>query len=141
MEDLEKNTIEESYFEKIELFTFLDAISKIGLELDMERFYTIAFSGMRPGELTALKKTDLDFGNNTIRISKTLYNETNNMKAYKLDTTKTNKARTIDLDDKIMSMLKKLVQRNDEHKMKYRTIRGDFHDADFLYQRPNGYPF
>lgn len=107
----------------------------------MERFYTIAFSGMRPGELTALKKTDLDFGNNTIRISKTLYNETNNMKAYKLDTTKTNKARTIDLDDKIMSMLKKLVQRNDEHKMKYRTIRGDFHDADFLYQRPNGYPF
>ncbi|OZU87357.1 hypothetical protein CIL03_17370 [Virgibacillus indicus] len=138
---MEKNTIEESYFEKIELFTFLDAISKIGLELDMERFYTIAFSGMRPGELTALKKTDLDFENNTIRISKTLYNETNNMKAYKLDTTKTNKARTIDLDDKIMSMLKKLVQRNDEHKMKYRTILEDFHDADFLYQRPNGYPF
>jgi len=57
-----------------------DAVMKIGLDLDKERFYTLAFSGMRPGELAALKKPDLDFKENTIRISKTLYNEQNNMK-------------------------------------------------------------
>src|SRR5690625_179066 len=141
VEDLEKDIISNLYFDQNELFIFLDAVLKIGLELDMERFYTIAFSGMRPGELTALKKPDLDFKNNTIRISKTLHNENNNIKEYRLDTTKTNKARTINMDEKVMTMLKKLVQRNDEHKMKYRTVIEDFHDENFLFQRPNGYPF
>lgn len=141
VEDLEKDIISNLYFDQNELFIFLDAVLKIGLELDMERFYTIAFSGMRPGELTALKKPDLDFKNNTIRVSKTLHNENNNIKEYRLDTTKTNKARTINMDEKVMTMLKKLVQRNDEHKMKYRTIIEDFHDENFLFQRPNGYPF
>src|SRR5699024_1512329 len=101
----------------------------------------IAFSGMRPGELTALKKSDIDFNNNTIRVSKTLYNENNNTKQYSLGTTKTNKIRIIDMDEKIMAMLKKLVQKNDQHKLTYRTIIEDFHDEDFLFQRSNGYPF
>src|SRR5699024_8219909 len=93
VEDLEKDSIEETYFESEELNTFLGAVLKVGLELDKEWFYTLAFTGMRPGELVALKKDDLDFNNNTIRITKTLYNENNNMKEYVLDTTKTNKAR------------------------------------------------
>jgi len=141
VKQLEETTIEETYFEKDELSTFLDAVLKIGLELDKERFYTIAFSGLRPGELTALKKSDIDFNNNTIRISKTLYNENNNTKQYSLGTTKTNKIRIIDMDEKIMSMLKKLIQKNDQHKLKYRLMIEDFHDEDFLFQRSNGYPF
>lgn len=63
------------------------------------------------------------------------------MKNYMLDTTKTNKARTIDMDEKVMGMLKKLVRENDKHKMKYRTLIEDFHDENFVFQRPNGYPF
>lgn len=141
VKQLEETTIEETYFEKDELLTFLDAVLIIGLELDKERFYTLAFSGMRPGELTALKKSDLDFKNNTIRVSKTLYNESNNMKQYSLGTTKTNKIRIIDMDKKIMAMLKKLTQKNDQHKLKYQTVIKDFHDEDFLFQRSNGYPF
>lgn len=96
---------------------------------------------MRPGELVALKKSDLDFKNNTIRISKTLYSENNNMKEYTLDTTKTNRIRTIDMDLSIMKMLRELVRNNDKHKMKYRTMLDDFHDEDFLFQRGNGYPY
>jgi len=141
VEDLEKDKIEETYFEGNELDLFLDAVLKIGLDLDKERFYTLAFTGMRPGELIALKKDDLDFEENTIRISKTLYNENNNMKEYNIDTTKTNKARTINVDEKIMSMLKKLIHKNDKYKMKYRTQVEDFHDEDFVFQRYNGYPF
>lgn len=141
VKQLEETTIEETYFEKDELLIFLDAVLKIGLELDKERFYTISFSGMRPGELTALKKSDIDFNNNTIRVSKTLYNENNNTKQYSLGTTKTNKIRIIDMDEKIMTMLKKLIQRNDQYKLKYRMMIEDFHDEDFLFQRPNGYPF
>lgn len=141
VEDLEKDSIEETYFESEELNTFLGAVLKVGLELDKEWFYTLAFTGMRPGELVALKKDDLDFNNNTIRITKTLYNENNNMKEYVLDTTKTNKARVIDVDPRIMKMLKKLVRNNDKRKLKYKTTLEDFHDENFIFQRMNGYPY
>lgn len=63
------------------------------------------------------------------------------MREYYLDTTKTKKARIIDMDERVMSMLKKLVLKNDKHKMKNRTLIEDFHDEDFVFQRPNGYPY
>src|SRR5690625_1475788 len=141
IKDLEENSIKETYFESEELDEFFNAVLTAGLELDKEWFFTLAFSGMRPGELVALKKSDLDFDNNTIRISKTLYSEKNNMKEYILDTTKTNRSRIIDMDESIMKMLKQLVKSNNRHKMKYRTIIEDFHDEDFVFQRKNGYPF
>jgi len=96
---------------------------------------------MRPGELVALKKSDLNFIKSTIRISKTLYSEKNNMKKYLLDTTKTNRSRIVDMDESIMKMLKQLVKANNRHKMKYQTVVEDFHDEDFVFQRYNGYPF
>jgi len=143
IKDLEenKNSIRGSYFESEELDEFLNTVLTVGLDLDKEWFFTLAFSGMRPGELVALKKSDLDFDNNTIRISKTLYSEKNNMKEYMLDTTKTSKSRIIDMDESIMKMLKQLVRSNNRHKMKYRTVVEDFHDEDFVFQRYNGYPF
>ncbi len=141
VEELENSNIEETYFEADELDRFLDMALSIGLELDKEWFYLLAFTGMRPGELCALKKSDLNFEDNTIRISKTLYSENNNMRDYVIDTTKTNAMRVIGVDNKIMDMLKKLIHKNDVHKMKYRTMLDDFHDEDFLFQRPNGYPY
>lgn len=141
IEELEKDSIEEKYMESEELDEFLSVVLSEGLEMDKEWFFTLAFSGMRPGELLALKKQDLDFDNNRIRITKTLINENNNMREYYLDTTKTKKARIIDMDERVMSMLKKLVLKNDKHKMKNRTLIEDFHDEDFVFQRPNGYPY
>jgi len=41
----------------------------------------------------------------------------------------------------IMQLLKKRVHLNAVHKMKYKTQMEDFHDGDFVFQRPNGYPF
>jgi len=141
VEDLEKSKIEESFFESHELDMFLDAVLKIGLDLDKEWFFLLAFTGMRSGELCALQKDDLDFENNRLRISKSLYTEKNNPRDYELSTTKTSTIRIIDIDQKIMNMLKKLIIRNDKHKMKYRTQIEDFHDEDFVFQRPDGYPF
>ncbi len=141
VEELENNSIEKTYFEKRELDLFLDAVLEMGLELDEEWFFSLAFSGMRPGELLALKKHDLDFENNKIRVSKTLHTPKNNMKEYFLETTKTNEARVIDMDEKIMTLLKRLVVKNDEHKLKYQTQIDDFHDGSFVFQRPNGYPY
>ena len=40
-----------------------------------EVFTTLAYTGMRAGELLALKWSDIDFENNTISITKTYYNQ------------------------------------------------------------------
>ena len=96
---------------------------------------------MRPGELLALEKDDLNFEDNTIRIIKTLYFPVNNMRMYKIQPTKNNIARIIDIDEVIMSMLKKLVVKNGENKLKNRLLIDDFNDSDFVFQRENGYPY
>lgn len=141
IEELENQSIKDEFFEKQELELFLKTVLQEGLKFDKEWFFTLAFSGMRPGEVIALKKQDLDFVNNRIRISKTLTNETGNMKDYNLETTKTSDIRIIDMDKSIMMMLKKLVHENDTSKLKYRTQIEDFHDKDFVFSRHNGYPY
>lgn len=49
-----------------------------------EWFYLLAFSGMRVGEMCALKWTDINFEENTIRITKTLDMPDHNMRKFKL---------------------------------------------------------
>ncbi|WP_267890496.1 site-specific integrase [Paenibacillus bouchesdurhonensis] len=67
----------------------------------------IAFSGLRPGELCALKWTDINFKTRELRITKTLYTPENNMYNYELTPPKTvGSIRTIELDESILTMLK-----------------------------------
>ena len=47
-------------------------------KIAFEVFTTLAYTGMRAGELLALKWSDIDFENNTISITKTYYNPNNN---------------------------------------------------------------
>lgn len=141
IDEIKQDNIEEKYLNQEELEEFLSAAAKYGLRYDKERFYTLAFSGMRPGELCSLQKSDLLFDTNEIDINKTLYSESNNMKDYQLTTPKSDgSVRTINMDEKVMAMLKKVVLNNDKHKMKYRHL-DDFHDMDFVFSRENGYPF
>src|SRR5699024_8647337 len=141
VDELESDELQSFYFERHELDLFLKEVINLGMRLDKEWFYTLAFSGMRPDEMIALKKQDLNYEDNTIRVSKTMYNEENTIKGYMLNTTKTNQMRTIGMSPKVMQMLKYLVRKNDVHKMKYRRQITDFHDADFVFQRKNGYPY
>lgn len=142
IEEIKENIIEETYLETDEVNEFLNAVLKYGLPLDKERFFLLAFSGMRPGELTVLQKQDLDFDNNTIDINKTIYNPNNNMKKYELTPPKTDGSiRKISMEQPIMDMLKKLVTRNDEYKLQYKLLLDEYHDKDFVFVRPNGYPF
>lgn len=142
VEEIKKDNIAEKYLEHHELDDFFDKLNYYGLELDKERFYLLAFTGMRSGELCALQKQDLDFKNNTIDINKTIYNEANNMREYELTPPKTvGSIRVIDVEKPIMDMLKRLVRKNDEHKMECRTLMDDYHDKDFVFQRKNGYPY
>jgi len=48
---MENDEIEDKYLESEELNEFLNAVREYGLDLDLERFYLLAFSGMRSSEL------------------------------------------------------------------------------------------
>lgn len=74
-----------------ELAIFLKTAQEKGLEGDYETFLTLVYTGMRVGEFTVLRETDIDFEDNSINITKTYYNPTNNMIKYELLTPKTKK--------------------------------------------------
>ncbi|QKS71699.1 site-specific integrase [Paenalkalicoccus suaedae] len=142
VEDLENDDIDEAYLETDELSEFLEVVRHDGLNLDLERFYLLAFTGLRTGELCALKWSDVDFTANTIRVTKSIFSERNNMKIYVLETPKTSgSVRTIQVESEIMSLLSTLKRDQQKQKMKYMHFTDDYHDANFVFCREDGYPY
>ena len=58
--DIEKNNMEEVFLEKEELSHFLKITAEHGLESHVLIFTTLSYSGLRIGELVALKWSDID---------------------------------------------------------------------------------
>ncbi|WII36861.1 tyrosine-type recombinase/integrase [Paenibacillus thiaminolyticus] len=140
VEELEKQTdpIGQKYLEKHELKEFLRATLEYGLENDKEALYILAFTGMRVGELCALKWDDIYFDLNEIKITKTLYNPDNNMKKYSLLTPKTTTSvRRIKIDQFLADMLRRHKARQNEVKMLNRI---DYH-GNFIFANSSGYPY
>ncbi|AZS15316.1 tyrosine-type recombinase/integrase [Paenibacillus lutimineralis] len=140
--EIESNPIEEKYLERSELTEFLGAVFTHGLPLDLERFYLLAFSGMRPGELCALKVNDFNFETNEVRISKTLYSEKKNMKEYEVVPPKTiGSIRVVTIDESVMVLIKALMDRRNTIMSLNKKIDPAFHDEGFIFCRDNGYPY
>lgn len=142
VEELEKEGDIPKFLEGIELKLFLKTALEKGLERDYPIFLTIAYTGFRSGELCALKWRDIDFIEQTISITKTYYNPTNNAVKYQLLTPKTaGSKRTISIDSVVIEELKKLKAQQNELKMKYRN---NYHDQDFVFAKTSenyrGYP-
>lgn len=143
IEELEGRKGLPKYLEKEELKHFFNIANKLGLPQDYPLFLLMAYTGVRAGELCALKWRDIDFEEQTISILKTYYNPTNNRREYKLLTPKTPTAvRIIDIDESVISELiqHKLIQK--QTVMKYRHM---YHDEDFVFASMDedlpGYPF
>lgn len=91
------------YYTSEELQQFLKLVKDKPLKHAM--FRTLAFTGMRRGELMALTWQDIDFNNQTININKTLTNGIGYKD--KIDTPKTKSSkRVISLDNKTIEVLK-----------------------------------
>lgn len=141
VDDIENYNTKEKFFEREELEEFLEVTAAEGLLFDMEYFHVAAFSGMRPGEICALKWPDINFEENKIRIIKTLYSPTNNMRDYEINTPKTEESiRTIEMDSGIMDMLADLKIYQDKVRESNYKKEG-YHDAGFIFSRPNGHPY
>ncbi|MEW4286699.1 site-specific integrase [Priestia koreensis] len=141
VEEIENEEKGIKYLERKELVNFLKTARNKGLDRDYAIFMTLAYSGLRVGELCALKWRDVSFEDNTISITKTYYNPKNKATEYQLLTPKTNTSiRTIELDSIVMKELEKLKMKQKELKMMYRDT---YYDKDFVFAKTTndiGYP-
>lgn len=137
VEELEDTEIHKKFLEKDELVEFLK-VAKYdhSPQNSFEVFSTLAYTGMRAGELIALKWSDIDFENNTISITKTYYNPNNNKKKYQILTPKTDSSiGKISVDPKIITLLSDY-KVNVQDKWKNEL----YVDNDFVFTDNNGYP-
>lgn len=138
VQELETRNKDIKYLEKHELAAFLKAAKNEGLQYDHLIFSLLAYSGMRAGELLALKWNDINFNESTINITKTLYNPKNREKEFELLTPKTSgSVRKIKIDEDILSLLKKHKKEQTEWKM---MTRDEYVDQNFIITRMSGYP-
>ncbi|BFH10834.1 tyrosine-type recombinase/integrase [Paenibacillus melissococcoides] len=141
VEELEKYEELPKYFEKDELVRFLQTAKEHGMDKDYATFLTLAYTGMRVGELCALKWKDVNFEEKSISITKTYWNKTNNTAKYTLNTPKTTTSkRVILINDMVVEELKKLKALQNIVKMQYRK---EYYDGDFIFAKLTkfyGYP-
>lgn len=130
VEDLERKEEIAKYLEKEELALFLKTAEERGKPGDYEIFFTMAYTGIRVGEICASKDIDVDLELGKISIRRTYYRNTK-IKEYVLLTPKTKSSvRTIEIDLDVIAVLKRNDKRLKELKMKYRTT---YIDAGFLF--------
>lgn len=95
----------ENYYTKEELEVFLNHV-KEDMSMRWYAFFrTLAFTGLRKGELLALTWEDVNFKDNTLRVSKTLARGQNNTLIVQSPKNKSS-ARTISLDEVTIKVLK-----------------------------------
>ncbi|UDF17559.1 site-specific integrase [Bacillus pumilus] len=143
VEDLEKQSIEDKYFEKHELKTFLNIANKNFDHEYYTMFFLLAWTGIRVGELAALKWSDVDFENNSISITKTYFNDRDNTKEFEILTPKTKgSVRVIDIEPEVIAVLKKHKANQNAVKI---AIKNEWFDGNFIFGRMKrtkyyGYP-
>ncbi|MBU5673190.1 tyrosine-type recombinase/integrase [Paenibacillus brevis] len=141
VEEIENDPIEEKYFKRQELSEFLAVTVHLKKLQKTAIFYLLTFSGMRSGELCSLKWHNINFDENKIRITKTIYCEKNNIANYELTPPKNDGSiRTVDIDPAVMDLLKLHQREQQKLNMAYRNFYENFHDEKFVFTRDNGYP-
>lgn len=142
VDQLENESITDKYFEQDELNEFLSAAKRYGRPEAYPIFFTLAWTGMRIGELLALKWKDIDLDKQTISITKTLFNLTGNVTKYILLTPKTKRSiRVIDIEGEVINVLKAHRTRQKELKLALGKV---YHDEGFVFTKMRfskyGYP-
>ncbi len=140
VEEIENEDNIPEYLEKEELALFLKTAEEKGLLYDYLIFELLSYTGIRAGELCALKWPDINASTHEISITKTYYNPTNNLLKYDLLPPKTKKSiRAIDVDPVVFSLLDKHKALQNKAKMR---LRDTWHDKNFIFtcEKYPGYP-
>ncbi|MEK3851257.1 site-specific integrase [Paenibacillus sp. FSL R7-0340] len=141
VEELEVKDEIPKYLEKEELATLLQKSKELESPQAFRLLFVLAYTGMRIGELCALKIKDVDEVNKKISITKTLY-VPGSLKDYKLNTPKNKSSiRKIDVSSRVISILKEQIAWKNKFRMEYRRWFND--ESDFIFfteGRFMGYP-
>lgn len=131
VEEAERDQEVPKYLERAELANFLAVARQSANPTDGPIFVTLAYTGVRVGELGALKWKDINFTERTITINKTLYMPKNNCQDYKLHTPKTKKSRRVlEVDAVVIAELKAHQARQNIIRMEHRD---KYKDNDFVF--------
>ncbi len=135
LEDLMNEEVENHYLEKSELKHLLSITKARGQSIDYGILLVLAFTGMRIGELVALKWDDINYDNKTIRIWKTLFREKNTIQQFELTPPKTKKSiRTISVSDEVLNELQDIqIQQNELRKNSALVL-----DENFVFIKMDG---
>lgn len=141
VDQIENKTIEEKYFEKEELHIFLETAKQISHE-DYAIFLVLAWTGLRVGELSALKWSDVNFEERFIRVTKTYFSKYDKIEDFKITPPKTSKSiREIEIEDDVIEVLLKHKALQEQVK---REVQELYLDKDFIFARSKksffGYP-
>ncbi|MGN4124846.1 tyrosine-type recombinase/integrase [Lysinibacillus sphaericus] len=127
LEDVSNEETAKLYLETKELKEFLSYVDKHRNIMYRTLIYTIAFTGMRPGEAIALKLEDIDLDKKIININKTVYAKKSIRGDFELTPPKTfSSVRSVDFDDIVVEKLKQLYQWREDREW----IKSDFAFGD-----------
>jgi len=130
VEEIENTDKKDLYFEKEELQLLLNVAEKINQE-SFVMIHTLAWTGLQAGELLALEWSDINFEKQTLSVTKTYYNPTNNTKKFELLSPKTKGSiRVINIKEDVLELLRK-------HKVIQSTIKlqliKEYYDENFVF--------
>jgi len=120
VEQLENEDELPKYLEKEELAKLLNTAKEYGDPQGYHALFILAYTGMRIGELCALKISDIDEINKQINITKTLYDR-KGLRKFELNTPKTKSSiRKIDVSSTVIGIIKKQEKWRNEYKIAQR---------------------
>ncbi|OPA76774.1 site-specific integrase [Paenibacillus selenitireducens] len=136
--ELEEEQPVPKYLEKEELSQFLKAARNSEYPLDYPIFLCLSYTGMRVGELCSLKWRDINYIDQTISITKTIYNKKNNTREYLVHTPKTKSSiRVIDVDELVLKTL-------EDHRVRQNLLRMEkrntYFDEGYVFANENAFP-
>ncbi|WP_067925466.1 site-specific integrase [Alicyclobacillus shizuokensis] len=137
VEDIEQESaLPDKFLEREELEEFLLVAKREGLEGDLLAFTMLAYTGLRIGELAALKWSDIDFDNLTLRVARTYFNPTNSTKKFQVLPPKTKSSiRTIPIDPVLVPLLR--AHQREQEQLKKSPF---YQDQGFIFTTNEGYP-
>lgn len=140
VEQLESEVSLPRYLEKDELLKFLEVVKQHGSPQDYTVFFLLSYTGLRIGEITALKWTDINRKELFISIKKNLYIR-GGVENFILTTPKTKSSvREVDITEKVLSVL-------DSHSVWQKELimarRDKYYNGNFVFVNDTykpGYP-
>ena len=141
---------ENNFYDKDELLYFLDCLKKEYAQTNVKAYtllYLLALTGMRKGEALALYWPNIDFKQGTINIDKSVTRTVDNKMIVGSSTKTANSERTINIDDKTLSLLnewKKVQKKQLEilglpHQKSKQLVFSNEHNGLMATSKPNKY--